>query len=156
MPLIGLNKVKKAVDKIVDDQNKKVKAIYIQGLSAIITMTPVHFKNGGRLRNNWFLTVDKPSSRSNRKPEGKAATGSYADLQKMPEYVIDKTIYFTNNLPYANVVEFGGFPKNPKKGTNTSLVKGKPNYQFLSRNGYSIQRPTGMVRINLTKMRNKL
>ncbi len=58
MPLIGLDKVEKAIDNIVLEQNKKVKAIYIQGLSAVITGTWVHFKDGGRLRNNWFLTTD--------------------------------------------------------------------------------------------------
>lgn len=149
MPLIGLNKVKKAVDKIVDDQNEKVKAIYIQGLSAVITMTPVSFKDGGRLRNNWFLTVDKPSqSTRGRNNRGSA---SYSSLSKMPSYVLDKTIYFTNNMPYASVVEFGGYPKNPKYGTWTGN-----GFQKLSQNGYSKQAPSGMVRINLTKMRNKL
>ena len=156
MPLIGLSSVHKAVDKKVSDVNEKVKAVYIQGLSAIITMTPVHFKDGGRLRNNWFLTVGEPSSSSNRKPEGKAATGSHASVDKMPSWVLGQTLYFANNLPYANVVEYGGYPKAPKKGTNTSLVKGKPSYQILSSGGYSIQRPNGMVRINLTKMRNAL
>ena len=135
MPLIGLDKVEKAIDNIVLEQNKKVKAIYIQGLSAIITMTPVHFKDGGRLRNNWFLTTGKPSSGSNRKAEGEASTGSHNSVAKMPDFVMDKTIYFTNNLPYASVVEYGGYPKNPKRGTNTSLIKGEPEYQFLSING---------------------
>jgi hypothetical protein len=156
MPLIGLDKVEKAIDNIVLEENKRVKAIYTKYLSAIITMTPVHFKDGGRLRNNWFLTTGKPSASSSRKAEGEAATGSHNSVSKMPEFVMDKTIYFTNNLPYANVVEYGGYPKNPKKGTNTSLTKGKPTYQFLSINGYSAQRPNGMVRINLVKMRNKL
>ena len=36
MPLIGLSKVQKAVDNLVAEQNEKVKAVYIQGLSAVI------------------------------------------------------------------------------------------------------------------------
>jgi hypothetical protein len=149
MPLIGLDKVEKAIDNIVLEQNKKVKAIYSEGLGAMITATPVHFKDGGRLKNNWFLTTGK-TSQSSRGPN-KRGSASYSSLDKMPEYVLDKVIYFTNNMSYANVVEYGGYPKNPKYGTWTGS-----SFQNLSQNGYSIQAPSGMVRINLVKMRNKL
>ncbi len=149
MPLIGLDKVEKAIDNIVLEQNKKVKAIYIQGLSAVITGTPVSFKDGGRLRNNWFLTTEKPSQ--SIRGANSRGSASYSSLSKMPDYVLDKTIYFTNNMPYANVVEFGGYPKNPKYGTWTGS-----GFQKLSQNGYSKQAPSGMVRISLVKMRNKL
>lgn len=149
MPLIGLDKVRKAVDKLVDDQNEKVKSVYIQGLSAVITGTPVSFKDGGRLRNNWFLTVGNPSNSTRGK--NKSGSGSQSSLSKMPSYVLDKTIYFTNNMPYATTVEYGLYPKNPKKGSWTGN-----QYQILSQNGYSKQAVNGMVRVNLVKMRNKL
>ena len=149
MPLIGLDKIEKAIDNIVLEQNKKVKAIYTQGLSAVITGTPVHFIDGGRLRNNWFLTTRAPS-KSKRGPNSRGSA-SYSSLGKMPDYILDKTIYFTNNMPYANVVEYGGYVKNPKYGTWTGS-----GFQKLSQNGYSKQAPNGMVRINLVKMRNKL
>ena len=149
MPLIGLDKIEKAIDNIVLEENKRVKAIYTQGLSAVITGTPVHFIDGGRLRNNWFLTTRAPS-KSKRGPNSRGSA-SYSSLNKMPDYVLDKTIYFTNNMPYANVVEYGGYVKNPKYGTWTGS-----GFQKLSQNGYSKQAPNGMVRINLVKMRNKL
>jgi hypothetical protein len=149
MPLIGLDKIEKAIDNIVLEQNKKVKAIYIQGLSAVITGTPVSFKDGGRLRNNWFLTTEEPS-KSKRGPNSRGSA-SYSSLNKMPDYVLDKTIYFTNNMPYAVTVEYGLYPKNPKLGTWTGN-----QYQKLSQNGYSKQAANGMVRVSLTKMRAKL
>ena len=149
MPLIGLDKIEKAIDNIVLEENKRVKAIYTKHLSAIITMTPVHFKDGGRLRNNWFLTTRAPS-KSKRGPNSRGSA-SYSSLGKMPDYILDKTIYFTNNMPYANVVEYGGYVKNPKYGTWTGS-----GFQKLSQSGYSKQAPNGMVRINLVKMRNKL
>ena len=155
MPLIGVGKVKKAVDSIVMEQNEKVKAVYIQGLSAVITMTPVSFKDGGRLRNNWFLTTEKPSQSYGREPEGRAATGSHASVAKMPSYVLDKVIYFTNNSPYANIVEYGLYPKNPKLGSFTGS-----QYQKLSTNGYSDQlpkeSPRGMARTAIVKMKRQL
>lgn len=149
MPLIGLDKVHKAVDKLVDNQNKKVRAVYVQGLSSIIKMTPVHFKDGGRLRNNWFLTTQAPSNYKRGKNAG--GGGSYSSLSAMPSYVLNNTFYFTNNMPYARVVEYGLYPEIPKKGTWTGSA-----YQKLSINGFSRQAPAGMVRINLLRMRRKL
>lgn len=149
MPLIGLGKVEKAIDNLILDTNNEVKSIYIQGLSAVITGTPVHFSDGGRLRNNWFLTTEKPSQ-STRGPNSRGSA-SYSSLSKMPDYVLDKTIYFTNNMPYAVTVEYGLYPKNPKLGTWTGN-----QYQKLSQNGYSKQAANGMVRVSLTKMRAKL
>jgi len=150
MPLIGLDKVEKAIGDLVVEQNNRVKAIYIQGLSAIITQTPVSFKDGGRLRNNWFLTTDKPSQST--RGVNLRGNGSYSSLNKMPEFVLDKTIYFTNNMPYATTVEYGLYPKNPSKGSYI----GNGQYQILSQNGYSKQAPNGMVRANLVRMRAKL
>ena len=149
MPLIGLRNIEKAIDKLVSNQNDKVKAVWIQGLKAVITGTPVHFKDGGRLRNNWFLSEGKPSSSTRGK--GSRGNGSFSSVDKMPDWILGKTMYFTNNMPCVNVVEYGGYPKNPKYGTWTGSA-----FQKLSQNGYSKQAPAGMVRINLVKMRNKL
>jgi len=149
MPLIGLVKVNKAIDKLVSDQNDKIKSIYVNGLSAVIAATPVHFKDGGQLRNNWFLTEGKPSSST--RGGNQRGNASYSSADKMPSWILGKTMYFTNNMPYASVVEYGGYPKNPKLGTWTGSA-----YQKLSQGGYSKQAPAGMVRINLIKMANKL
>ena len=35
----------------------------------------------------------------------------------MPRYVLGKKIFFTNNLPYIGILEYGGFPKPVKKGS---------------------------------------
>jgi len=150
MPLIGREKVTKAINNIVTEQNEKVKEVWIKGLSDVITQTPVRFKDGGRLKNNWFLTVGRPSEST----RGKNARGSasFSSLNKMPSFVLGKTIYFTNNMKYAAVVEYGGYPKNPKRGTYI----GGGQYQILSQNGYSKQAPAGMVRIQINKMKNKL
>lgn len=149
MPLIGRERVDKAIDKLVANQNKRVKEVWTQGLKAIITATPVHFKDGGRLRNNWFLSVGQPDNSTRGK--GRNGGESTQSVDKMPSWVLGKKLFFSNNLPYANVVEYGGYPKSPAKGTYTGS-----SYQILSSNGYSKQAPSGMVRINLVKMRAKL
>lgn len=149
MPLIGLEKVTKAIVDIKEDTNDFVKSVWVNGLTDIVTATPVYFDDGGRLRNNWFLTTRAPSKQTRGK--NKRGNASYSSIGKMPDYILDKTVYFTNNMDYATVIEYGGYPQNPKYGTWTGS-----SFQKLSQNGYSKQAPAGMVRINLKKMANKL
>lgn len=149
MPLQGVDAVKKAIRAKKKALNDGLKAQYIKHLSAIITSTPVHFKDGGRLRNNWFLSVGSPEYRTSL-IASKQGANSMAQIGQMPNIVIGKKIYLTNNLPYANVVEYGGYPKSPKKGTNI----GGGRCQILSSGGYSKQAPNGMVRINMVKLQN--
>lgn len=151
MPLHGLDNVKKAMKEQVNEMNNGLKAVYIKHLSAVIRATPVHFKDGGRLRNNWFLSVDNPEFKTTL-IKSKQGTSSYMQLNEMPKSVIGKKIYFTNNMPYAAVVEYGGYPNPPKYGT---YVDGA-GFQKLSSGGYSKQAPRGMVRINMVKLQNEI
>lgn len=148
---IGLDNVRDAISDLEKETNKSLKAIYTKGLSNIVAATPVHFKDGGRLRNSWNLSEGAPKG-DDREPQGDAATQSYLSVtNKMPYYVLDTTLYFTNPMPYAEVVEYGGYPNPPKKGTNTGS-----SYQVLSVNGYSMQAPEGMVRINIEWMKSQI
>jgi hypothetical protein len=149
MPLIGRDRLDDAINETVNGLNRKLIGAYIKGLQSIVMQTPVHFKDGGRLKNNWFLTVGQPSSRT----RGGASSGSSSlgELGKMPTDILDKKIYFTNNLPYANTVEYGGFPNPVETGTWTGN-----KYQKLSAGGYSRQAPNGMVRINIKKMEARI
>ena len=49
-----------------------------------------------------------------------------------------------NNLPYARVVEYGGYPNPPKSPTGKTV------------NGFSKLAPAGMVRINIRKLITKI
>lgn len=104
----------------------------------IIYDTPV---DTGRLRNNWIpsinqgtnfsmLGTDKSSRTSKSRPVFEEAKRSVLTLK------LGDTFYFTNNLPYAKVVEFGEYPQS-----NTGKVVG----------GFSAKAPQGMVRKNLMK-----
>jgi len=149
MPLIGRDRLDDAIDDTVKELNNKLAAIYIKGLRFIVASTPVHFKDGGRLKNNWFLTVSQPSS--NTRSGNVTGSASFNEIGTMPDIVIGKQIYFTNNLPYANTVEYGGYPNPPTTGTWTGN-----SYQKLSAGGYSRQAPNGMVRVNIKKMESKV
>ena len=147
MGLKGLGKVQGAINEMQENMNDKLRAVYLKGLSSVIESTPVHFKDGGRLRNSWSLS-ESAGAGVKRSPN-KSGSSSISNLySKMPDWVLGKKLYFINPMPYANVVEYGGYPKAPKKGTKTGS-----EYQILSRGGYSIQAPEGMVRVNLDFMK---
>lgn len=134
MPLIGRKKVEKAIDKLVLSKNRKLRLEYVRTFRAIVIGTPV---DQGRARANWFLTTGKPST---KKTKSTSASKAYL---KTPKIVMGKKVSFTNNLPYIETLEFGGFPKD-SKGTKTQ-------------GGYSIQvAPDGWVRKQIIVLRQRI
>lgn len=100
--------------------------------SAIILETPV---DKGVLRNNWFVSMGSPSLETTE--AGDAGQGPISRTeQELNSTSLNKDIFFTNNLKYATVIEFGGYPNPPIKG------KG------MVANGFSRKAPEGMVRVN--------
>ena len=149
MPLHGLDDVKKMMNKSKDDANTKIKGVYFAGLSNIIAATPA---DQGLHRNAWFLSV-RAASVKTRKLKNKGGVNSINQLYKMPESVLGKKIYFTNNAPAISLLEYGGYPSPVKKG---SYIKKSKSYQILSINGFSKQAPGGWVRSTLISMSNKI
>ncbi len=98
----------------------------IKFFGQIVRVSPV---DTGRFRGNWFATISTPSTRTqmairplnqvNREIE---QTVSQADNARV--------FWLTNNLPYAETLEFGGYRDGPK-----------------TVNGFSRQAPQGMVRV---------
>jgi hypothetical protein len=64
---------------------------------------------GGRLRNSWYVTMDKPSDGSGREPN-KAGAGSLTELKNIG---VGGVCFLTNNLPYALPVEYGHSKQAP-------------------------------------------
>ena len=74
--------------------------------SDIISDTPV---DTGRLKNNWFPSVGAVSTETTEATANEA--GDRAEKCAQNELALDKTFYFTNNLPYAFRIEFEGWSK---------------------------------------------
>lgn len=108
MPLIGLNKIKKMTDKEYVRLNNELRGYYFSAFSEIIKGTPV---DTGRARNNWFLSVESPSD----SVRGKGNQSS-KELDKMPVGVLNKSVFFTNNLPYIEKLEYVGHSDQAKNG----------------------------------------
>lgn len=149
-----LRKVKADLDLVKEGRdilNKDLKGVYFAGLKNIVESTPV---DSGRARNNWFLSVGTPHLTSSARGDSGTGAGSISSItSEIPKSVLDKKLYFTNNLPYIATLEYGGYPKNVKKG---SYDKDSKSYVKLSSGGFSLQAPDGWVRKTLKKMQRVL
>lgn len=102
--------------KAMAQSEAKIKKAFI-GLSTDIIMdTPVL---SGRLRNNWMVSVNKGSNKTTESTSNTAVSRVNAVKFKLGD-----TLYLTNNLPYAERIEF---------------------------KGWSNKAPAGMVRVNIIR-----
>lgn len=92
----------KAQEKVLKIFRKSI----IDLTSDIISDTPV---DTGRLKNNWFPSVGAASEQTTEATANEA--GDRAEKCAQNELTLDKTFYFTNNLPYALRIEFEGWSK---------------------------------------------
>lgn len=74
--------------------------------SDIISDTPV---DTGRLKNNWFPSTGAASEQTTEATANE--TGDRSNSFVSNQLALDKTFYFTNNLPYAFRIEFEGWSK---------------------------------------------
>lgn len=93
-------------------------AVLLKLFGAIIADTPV---DTGRLRGNWMTNIGSPNLETTKK---KSNSGRTRAKKALSSSKLEDVIYFTNNLPYAGVIEMGKHSK---------------------------QAPQGMMRINLTR-----
>ena len=148
MPLKGLGDVKKAMEDLKQSANDDVTGVYLAGMKNMIEQTPAQ---SGGTRNSWFLSTKSQVSNTARKPSIGGSDSISSVLRGMPKNVLGKTLYFVNNSPPINLLEYGGYPNPVKLG---SWIDGK--YQILSSGGYSKQAPGGWVRKNLILMQKKI
>jgi hypothetical protein len=102
--------------------------------SHIVMRTPV---DSGRARGNWNVSVGTPDNSTSEK-----TSPQYSFPDQVPEANGDESMFVTNNLPYIRKLEYGGYPKQPKKPTGKTV------------NGYSRQAPNGMVGITVAEVDN--
>ena len=127
--------IQKFADSFIDGVEDAVRGTAIALGDAIVDSSPV---DEGRFRGNWFATGQQPSTRVTSNTD-KSGTGTKKKMQSVIMGLKDwSVITITNNLPYAEVIEFGGYKDGPK-----------------TTGGYSKQAPQGVVRINTMRF-NKL
>lgn len=150
MPIFGLDSAIDAIENIPEEVNRKVKAIYIGGLTNVVSSTPV---DTGLTRNSWFLSVGRKSSRRNTNNRSVSGSSSISQISRMPRFVLGKKLYFTNNRDNIETLEYGGYPDPVIRG---SYIKASRSYEKLSSGGFSKQAPNGWVRRTLILIRNRI
>lgn len=127
-----------ALDKMEGDVETFVRAVNFKAFTAIIRETPV---DTGRLRGNWQTSETTPiGSRIDR-----IQTGSSGPATADAELVLERGLglfWLSNNLPYAEVAEYGKWGTGPYKTEKTTA------------DGYSVQAPEGMVRRTAARLRS--
>jgi hypothetical protein len=103
--------------------------------SSIVKKTPV---DTGRARGNWNVAVGSEDTSTS----ATQTTPKYTDPSQIPEPKGDESIFISNNLPYITKLEYGGYPKNPKRGHGKTV------------DGFSKQAPQGMVGVTLANNEN--
>ena len=111
--------------KIIDFKTKamtqslaKIKKAIIGLTTDIIYDTPVL---SGRLRNNWIPSINQGANYSmlgfdTSKRKSKVRPVVAETTGKVLELKLGDTFYFTNNLPYAERIEFTGWSKKAPQG----------------------------------------
>ena len=124
--------VKAFCDKAKKNPEIVMRQVSLKLFSAIIKASPV---DTGRFRMNWQAAGSAPASGTTVATD---QSGGKA-ISAVAEYVLNAQDWseFTlaNNLPYANVIEYGGYPGD---GPNTV-------------GGFSKQAPQGCVRVNVAR-----
>ena len=97
--------------KAMAQSEAKIKKAFV-GLSTDIIMdTPVL---SGRLRNNWFPSVNQGTDKTTKYTgeKGSAATNRVSAVK----FKLGDTLYLTNNLHYAERIEFKGWSNKAPQG----------------------------------------
>lgn len=131
-----------------DANEKTVRGTTIKLTESFIDSSPV---DQGRFRANWLVTFGGTNKFTKSKDKGGEKTKAKLRGKILSQKRWDK-FTITNNLPYALVIEYGGYPSPVKKGTY--LGKGK-GYEIRSRGGFSKQAAQGVMRMNV-KLFNRL
>lgn len=95
----------------LNQSENAIKAAIVGLCGDIISDTPV---DTGRLKNNWFPSVDAASTETTEQTADAARTRLETAVSQ--GYKLDRVFYFTNNLPYAYRIEFEGWSKKAPQG----------------------------------------
>lgn len=115
---------------------KKVRVNYAFALySSIVKKTPV---DTGRARANWNVSVGSNDTSITEETKKNGLKHEISEINPNG----DESIFISNNLPYIEKLEYGGYPNPPKSKSGKTV------------NGYSKQAPNGMVGVTLANNEN--
>ncbi|HIH5333028.1 hypothetical protein ACLDX0_02915 [Acinetobacter baumannii] len=123
------------------DLTKKQKDIVIDALGGVVMSSAV---DTGAVRANNRIgigSIDGKADKNDVDEGGQRTLNS--ELSKLVRLKPFQTVYISNSLPYAYILNYGLYPKNPKVETGKT------------ENGYSRQDPTGFYETTFTYISEK-
>lgn len=111
---------------------KTIRGSAIVLFKGIIKMSPV---DTGRFRANWMVGMKAPSTETTESTDKSGGTTAMNMAQYINAQKDSYEFTMANNLPYAHMLEYGGYPGD---GPNTV-------------GGFSKQAPQGFVRVNVAR-----
>lgn len=112
----------------------------------VVTRTPVR---NGRARGGWIPSIGSVNITAKGGIDKDGAT-TISRANSLAAKALGNVYVLANNLDYIGVLEYGGYPDPPKKG---SWDKKSGKWVRLSEGGYSRQAPHGMVRISVQELK---
>ena len=125
--------VGKMVAAANEDFSKIRRKVILELSGRVIKRTPV---DKGHHQGAWQTTTGKPAT-SDIDRKGSDANAELSTV--VAGSAVTETVYLSNLGPAITMLEYGGWPKNPKKQTGKTA------------GGFSIQAPRGMVRVAIAE-----
>lgn len=120
-------------------------------ISGVVLLTPV---DTGRARSSWNVATGQPDTSypaaGAASRRGDPASHASGAMRRLGVY---ETVWITSSLPYIKVLEYGGYPMNPVRGSWDRALR---EWRVKSVGGYSRQAPRGMVRLTVEGIREAL
>lgn len=111
-----------------------VQKIALTLLNKVTLKSPV---DTGRFRANWMVGIGSADGTTTDETDNAAVEKGQ---QKLATLAFGVPVHISNNLPYAGILENGGYPLKPKGGEGKTI------------NGFSTQAPNGVLAISIEEV----
>lgn len=136
---VPLDRLAEKIGKRIDDVVRTSTVLLFQ---RVVMRSPV---DTGRFRANWNVSYGQPDRTTSGSTEPSESAKSASVQAAVLPLPVGGTVYLCNSLPYAGVLEYGLYPNPPKMGSRKRGEDG-PTVHVIG--GYSMQAPSGMVRVS--------
>lgn len=135
------NKPSSFIQTVEADITKRQKDIVIDALGGVVLSSAV---DTGAVRANNRIGIGHVDGKADENEVDKGGQRTLTrELAKLGSLKPFQTVYLSNGLPYAYILNYGLYPKNPKVETGKT------------ENGYSRQDPTGFYETTFTYISEK-
>lgn len=151
----------KFANKAVDKSHAAIIGIRGGVSGALVDITPsdtINPGDGGQAKASWVAATGSPGQ-SNDSARDKDGSETKAKARQMAAQNLESDFYLTSTCDHIGVLEYGGYPNPPDKGTYLKSGQTKdgvsgPGFHKFSQNGFSPQAPHGMVRVTVANFQN--